>query len=148
METFSALLAVFEGIPSVTGEFPRIGQCRLTLMFSLICARTNGWGNNRGAGDLRRHRAHYDVTANGGPIDQFILRSQYHGCWLRRQVISSHGIVLVLLEYPGLSPDRGKLLRYFITFNLTSLQTWETSPAVLYDVISSIPDTYASIFTG
>ena len=32
------------------------------LMFSLICAWTNGWVNNRYAGDLRRHRAHYDVT--------------------------------------------------------------------------------------
>ena len=33
------------------------------LMFSLICAWTNGWSNNRDAGgDFRRHRAHYDVT--------------------------------------------------------------------------------------
>ena len=31
------------------------------LMFSLICAWTNVWANNRGAGDLRRHRAHCDV---------------------------------------------------------------------------------------
>ena len=30
-------------------------------MFSLICARVNCWVNNREAGDLRRHRAHYDV---------------------------------------------------------------------------------------
>ena len=30
-------------------------------MFSLICAWINGWVNNRKAGDLRRHRAHYDV---------------------------------------------------------------------------------------
>ena len=35
---------------------------RGTLMFSLICVWTNGWVNNREAGDLRRHRAHYDVT--------------------------------------------------------------------------------------
>ena len=27
-----------------------------------ICAWTNGWVNYRVAGDLRRHRAHYDVT--------------------------------------------------------------------------------------
>ena len=33
-----------------------------SLIFSLICASTNGWVNNRYAGDLRRHRAHYDVT--------------------------------------------------------------------------------------
>ena len=27
-----------------------------------ICARINDWGNSRAAGDLRRHRAHNDVT--------------------------------------------------------------------------------------
>ena len=32
------------------------------LMLSLICARTNGWLYNGDSGDLRRHRAHYDVT--------------------------------------------------------------------------------------
>ena len=31
-------------------------------MFSLICDWINGWVNNREAGDLRRHRAQYDVT--------------------------------------------------------------------------------------
>ena len=31
-------------------------------MFSLICASINGWVNNREAGDLRRHHAHYDVN--------------------------------------------------------------------------------------
>ena len=33
-----------------------------TLMFSLICAWTNSWVNNRYAGDLRHHHAHYDFT--------------------------------------------------------------------------------------
>ena len=37
------------------------GQWRGDLMFSLICARLNGRVNNGEAGDLRRHRAHYDV---------------------------------------------------------------------------------------
>ena len=37
------------------------GQWRGALMFTLICARINGWVNNREADDLRRHRAHYDV---------------------------------------------------------------------------------------
>ena len=31
-------------------------------MFSLICVWINGWINNREAGDLRRHRCHYDVN--------------------------------------------------------------------------------------
>ena len=39
------------------------GQWRGALMFSLICAWTNGWVNNRDAGGLRRNRAQYDVTA-------------------------------------------------------------------------------------
>ena len=62
METFSALHAICAGNSLVTGEFPAKGQWRGALMFSLICAWVNVWANNREAGDLRRHRAHYDVT--------------------------------------------------------------------------------------
>ena len=40
---------------------PHKGQWCGALMCSLICARRNVWVNNREAGDLRRHRAHYDV---------------------------------------------------------------------------------------
>ena len=40
---------------------PHNGQWRGALMFSLICAWIIGWVNNREAGDLRRHRAHYVV---------------------------------------------------------------------------------------
>ena len=41
---------------------PHKGQWRGALMFSLICAWSiNGRVNNRETGDLRRHRAHYDV---------------------------------------------------------------------------------------
>ena len=47
----------------VTGEFHQKGQwLRRALMFYLICAWINGWANNREAGDLRRHCAHYNVT--------------------------------------------------------------------------------------
>ena len=42
-------------------DSPHKGQWRGALMFSLICACTNGWANNGDAGDLRRHRAHYNV---------------------------------------------------------------------------------------
>ena len=41
---------------------PHKGQWRGALMFSLFCAWTNGWVNNRDPGDLRRHRAHYDIN--------------------------------------------------------------------------------------
>ena len=59
METFSTLLAICAGNSPVPGEFP--AQRPVTRSFSLICARINGWVNNREAGDLRRHHAHYDV---------------------------------------------------------------------------------------
>ena len=51
---------------------PHKGQWRGALMFSLICVWINGWVNNREAGDLRRYRAHYDVTVmvNGQTIRQ------------------------------------------------------------------------------
>ena len=41
---------------------PHKGQWRGALIFSLICAWINGCINNDEAGDLRCHRAHYDVT--------------------------------------------------------------------------------------
>ena len=44
---------------------PHKGRWRGVLMFSLICARMNGWVNNAEAGDLRRHRAHYGVIVMG-----------------------------------------------------------------------------------
>ena len=49
------------GIHRLPVNPPHKGQWRGDLMFSLICAWTNGWVNNRGAGDLRHHCAHYDV---------------------------------------------------------------------------------------
>ena len=50
------------GIHQSTVNFPHKGKWRRTLMFSLICAWINGWVNNHEAGDLRFHRAHYDIT--------------------------------------------------------------------------------------
>ena len=61
METFSALLAVCVGNSPVPVNFQHKGQWRGALMFSFICVWINDWVNNREAGDLRRHRDHYDV---------------------------------------------------------------------------------------
>ena len=62
MEAFSALLAFCEGNPLVTGGFPSQRPVTRSFDVSLICAWTNGWANNRDAGDLRRHLAHCNVT--------------------------------------------------------------------------------------
>ena len=62
MKTFSSLLALCDGNPPVTGGFP--SQKPVTRIYDvpLICAWANGWAKTRDSGDLKRHRAHYDVT--------------------------------------------------------------------------------------
>ena len=60
MTSFSALLAICEGTSPVPGEFPKQGP--VTRSFDVFFdLRINGWVNTGEAGDLRRHRAHYDV---------------------------------------------------------------------------------------
>ena len=61
MEEFSALLAIVREIHRSPVNSPHKGRWCRALMFTLICARINSRVNNRVAGDLRRHRAHYDV---------------------------------------------------------------------------------------
>ena len=60
---------------------PHKGQWRGALLFSLICAWINGWVNTRGAGDLRRHRAHYDVIVMENLNDKGVrlIVTEFHG---------------------------------------------------------------------
>ena len=58
MEIFAALLAICATNSPVPGEFP--SQRAVTRSFDVFFD-LNAWVNNRGAGDLRRHPAHYDV---------------------------------------------------------------------------------------
>ena len=61
METFSALLALWEGNSPVTFEFPSQRPVTRSSDFFFDIRL-----NNRDAGDLRRHHAHYDVTLMNG----------------------------------------------------------------------------------
>ena len=56
METFSALLAICEGISRHKGTVTRNFDVFLDLR-----PKKNGLANNRDTGDLRRYRPHYDV---------------------------------------------------------------------------------------
>ena len=60
--TFRRYWPFVRGIHRSPVNSPHKGQWRGAFMFSLICACINDWVNNLKAGDLRRHRAHYDVT--------------------------------------------------------------------------------------
>ena len=62
-------LNIFRVTGLLCGEFtghrwtpPHKGQWRGAIMFSLICAWTSVWLNNRDAGDFGRHHGQYDVT--------------------------------------------------------------------------------------
>ena len=67
---------IVRGIHRSPVNSPHKGQWRGALMFSLNCVWINGWINNRDAGDLRRHRAHYDVIV-------MIMRFVYpYSSWL------------------------------------------------------------------
>ena len=50
------------GIHRAPMNSPHKGQWHGALVFSWICAWIICWVNNGDAGDLRRHRTHYDVT--------------------------------------------------------------------------------------
>ena len=50
------------GIHRSPVNFLHKGQWGGALMFSLICVWINDWVNNSEVGDLRRYRAHYDVS--------------------------------------------------------------------------------------
>ena len=59
---FPCYWSFVRGISRSPVNSPYKGQWRGALVFSLICAWINDWVNNREAGDLRCHRAHYDVN--------------------------------------------------------------------------------------
>ena len=62
------------------------------VMFSLICVWINGWVNNGEAGDLRRHRAYYDVIV----MDQNIFLDAYCGTLNTRAKCECNSICRIL----------------------------------------------------
>ena len=84
METFSALLAICAGNSPVIGEFP--AQRPVTRSFDVFfdLRLNNGWVNNREARDLRRYRAHYDVT---------VMWSERKGTWMVVLAIATRWII-------------------------------------------------------
>ena len=65
IETFPRNWPFVRGIQRSQVNSQHKGQWRGAFMFSLICTWINGSVNNREAGDLSRHRIHYDVTVMG-----------------------------------------------------------------------------------
>ena len=88
------------GIHRSSVNSPHKGQWRGALLFSFI-AWINGWVNTREAGDLRHHRAHYDVILMSSSTHlfwtlRFIFRSDSrhrHWCPDNSHLVISHHYV-------------------------------------------------------
>ena len=75
---------------------PHKGQWRGALMFTLICARKNGWVNNHEAGDLRRYRGHYEVTVMTKQDPQTRWWDWMDDRHIRRHIMLHNSISLII----------------------------------------------------
>ena len=124
-------------------DSPKKGQRRGVLMFSLMRAWTNGWENNRDAGDLRRHGAHCDVaviretgTENNHYSDiimsamissitnlTIIYWTVYSGAdQIKHQTSASLAFVRGMHRWPVNSPHRGSVTRKMFSFDDVIMQ--------------------------
>ena len=97
-------------------------QWRGALMFSLICAWLNSWVNNRQAGDLRRHRVHYDVKwinlkLTIKPQQTNAQQSRVHILYEILYIRHNH-IVFQSKSHPKYGPPTGKI---FLSLWLSTL---------------------------
>ena len=70
------------------------------FMFSLICTWTNGSVNNRNAGDLRCHHAHYDIPVITNSFDILSISWEIGlGCEPRNLVAYKPTLVQVMAWY-------------------------------------------------
>ena len=93
---------------------PHKGQWRGALMFSLICTWINSWVNNPEAGDLRRHRAHYDVSVMMCLFRRIFtsLLRQTHSAAYVRQWIGSELVKIMACRLFGAKPLSKPMLGY------------------------------------
>ena len=89
MKTFPGYWPLVGGIHRYPVNSTHKGQWRGALMFSLIYGWTNGWVNTRGASDLRRHRAHYNI------IVMMFRHIVYLSVWFQTTLFHNAGTNLV-----------------------------------------------------
>ena len=93
------------------------GQWRGALMFSLICVWINGWVNKREAGDLRRHRAHYDFTVMRFQV--ILLAIWRNAKWPEKnhEILRHYNMVAVCVKTRHIQRDIIQLCRDIISTN-------------------------------
>ena len=90
METIPRYWPFGRGVHRSSENSPHKGKWRGALMFSLICAWTNGWANIRDAGDLRRRRTNYGTTVMIDLV--WLFRPQCHNG-------SNSQAIIIFLEF-------------------------------------------------
>ena len=127
MEVFSGLLALCGGNPPVTGGFP--SQRPVTRSFDIsFDLRLNGRANNRDAGDLRRHCAHYDCNNTSSFKFLCLSRISYDFC-CTADVIQNGRCDLEK------SRDISSVKSYVINTSTTAANPWiRILPYILYRV--------------
>ena len=107
------------GIHRSPVNFLHKGQWGGALMFSLICAWTNGRLNNRYSGDLRRHQSHYDVTVMYQMVCMWVIYLRLHNrissssflkkllyalftanSWLHSRPVNCHRFKIMFIKKP------------------------------------------------
>ena len=96
METFPCYWPFVRGIHRSQVNSPHKGQSHGALIFSLMCVWINGWVNNCKAGDLRRYRAHYDVS---------LMTERYTSVTVRHSLRRRHYNPHCCLDYQKLSAN-------------------------------------------
>ena len=108
------------GIHRSPVKSPHKGRWRGALMFYLICAWTSCWVHNRDAGDLRRHRAHYDITVMRVWHDtHIIITTLTQDIWGSKLVTQLQEYVLEKFPYHGRKIYENQL--FFHQIRLTQL---------------------------
>ena len=159
----SAWLAFCAGNSSVTGEFSP--QRPVTRSFDVFvdAPGINGWENNRVAGELRRHRPHYDVIVMWKHRPVCLCHTQlyrddshhhvlisYIAFWTHKIPVISHPNVSVVFSYRNLIVFSRRVLKYRILilgwqFSVRSrycaaplLSIQANAPANVFDITHAI----------
>ena len=111
------------------------GQWRGALMFSLICVWINGWENNREAGDLRHHRALYDVIVMQSKVVRLVphagLEDRHFDPRIRKhKLVKQNGVCILYTRFSV--PYLNRKISVDVANRVRVLNNIETPYGVIY----------------
>ena len=109
-------------------DSPHKGQWRGASIFSLICASTNDWENNRNAGDLWRHRTHYDTWLHFSHIHLNKMKckpNSHYGSSPLLNLIKSNKVVVLCFLSQAKCQRNATLPKVFESCKMNYLPGWD-----------------------